>query len=148
MDFQNRVVVVTGGANGIGRATVESFLAAGAAVAFVDTDKEAGQKIVSRFATNDVYFHHGDIAEEAALHAFAEAVKQRFGKVDYLVNNACISKKGILSACSFQDFFGRHSSVPVNELVFAGVHSWRLGREHRIKPRFHVAKGHRKLLGG
>ena len=55
MDFQNRVVVVTGGANGIGRATVESFLAAGAAVAFVDTDKEAGQKIVSRFATNDVY---------------------------------------------------------------------------------------------
>ena len=104
MDFQNRVVVVTGGANGIGRATVESFLAAGAAVAFVDTDKEAGQKIVSRFATNDVYFHHGDIAEEAALHAFAEAVKQRFGKVDYLVNNACISKKGILSACSFQDF--------------------------------------------
>lgn len=104
MDFQNRVVVVTGGANGIGRATVESFLAAGAAVAFVDTDKEAGQKIVSRFATNDVYFHHGDIAEEAALHAFAEAVKQRFGKVDCLVNNACISKKGILSACSFQDF--------------------------------------------
>lgn len=58
-----------------------------------DTDKEAGQKIVSRFATNDVYFHYGDIAEEVALHAFAEAVKQRFGKVDYLVNNACISKR-------------------------------------------------------
>jgi NAD(P)-dependent dehydrogenase (short-subunit alcohol dehydrogenase family) len=104
MDFQNRVVVVTGGANGIGRATVESFLTAGAVVAFVDTDKEAGEKIVSRFATKDVYFHQGDIAEEAALHAFAEAVKQRFGKVDYLVNNACISKKGILSECSYQDF--------------------------------------------
>lgn len=70
------------------------FLTAGAVVAFVDTDKEAGEKIVSRFATKDVYFHHGDIAEEDALHAFAEAVKQRFGKVDYLVNNACISKRG------------------------------------------------------
>lgn len=104
MDFQNRVVVVTGGANGIGRATVEAFLTAGAAVAFVDTDKQAGQKIVSRFERNDVYFHHGDITEEAVLHAFAEAVKQRFGKLDYLVNNACISKKGILSACSHQDF--------------------------------------------
>ena len=104
MEFQNRVVVVTGGANGIGRATVESFLAAGAAVAFVDTDKEAGEKLASRFEANAVYFHHGDIAEEAALHAFAEAVKQRFGKVDYLVNNACISKKGILSECSHQDF--------------------------------------------
>ena len=152
MDFQNRVVVVTGGANGIGRATVESFLTAGAVVAFVDTDKEAGEKIVSRFATNDVYFHHGDIAEEAALHAFAEAVKQRFGKVDYLVNNACISKKGILSECSYQDFnyvlgFGRHGAIPVDEFAFAGVHSWRFGREHRIKPRFHVARGHRKLFG-
>ena len=46
MDYQNRLVVVTGGANGIGRATVESFLSSGAAVAFVDTDKEAGDKIV------------------------------------------------------------------------------------------------------
>lgn len=104
MDFQNRVVVVTGGANGIGRATVESFLSADAAVAFVDTDKQAGEKIVSRFEAHDVYFHHGDIAEEAALYAFAEAVKHRFGKVDYLINNACISKKGILSECSYEDF--------------------------------------------
>ena len=62
MDYQNRLVVVTGGANGIGRATVESFLSSGAAVAFVDTDKEAGDKIVSRFEANDVYYHHGDIA--------------------------------------------------------------------------------------
>jgi len=104
MDFQNRVVVVTGGANGIGRAAVESFLTAGAAVAFVDTDKEAGEKLVSRFEANAVHFHPEDIAEEAVLHAFADAVKQRFGKVDYLVNNACISKKGILSDCSYQDF--------------------------------------------
>lgn len=104
MDFQNRVVVVTGGAKGIGRATVESFLNAGAAVAFVDTDKEAGDKIVSHCEAGDVYFHHGDIAMEDVLHAFAEAVKQRFGRVDYLVNNACVSKKGILSQCSYQDF--------------------------------------------
>lgn len=104
MDYQGKVVVVTGGANGIGRATVEGFLARGAAVAVIDTDQESGAMLQKKFAKAPLFFYEGDIAEKDTLSAFVEAVKQRFGKVDFLINNACVSKKGILSDCSYEDF--------------------------------------------
>ena len=103
MDYTNRVCVVTGGANGIGRCIVEEFAKAGAFVAFVDIDESAGQRLALRLGET-VLFHAGDIAEEGTLHRFADAVIRRFGKTDYLVNNACLSRKGLLSGCSYEDF--------------------------------------------
>lgn len=104
MDFEGKVVVVTGGANGIGRAIVEGFLNHGASVAVIDSDAASGAQLETHFAEADLFFYHGDIAEKEILFAFAEAVKQHFGRVDFLINNACISKKGILSDCSYEDF--------------------------------------------
>jgi NAD(P)-dependent dehydrogenase (short-subunit alcohol dehydrogenase family) len=49
-------------------------------------------------------FFCGDVSDEAVLREFAEQVKKRFCGVDYLINNACVSKKGILSGCSYADF--------------------------------------------
>ncbi len=95
MDFTNKTAVVTGGANGIGRCIADEFKKAGARVAIIDKDDNA---------TDCALFYHGDISNEKTLTDFAAQVVEKFGKVDYLINNAMLSKKGILSGCSFEDF--------------------------------------------
>ncbi|MDR2903183.1 MAG: SDR family oxidoreductase, partial [Clostridiales bacterium] len=95
MDFTNKVAVITGGASGIGRCIVETFAKAGAKTAVIDLAEES--------IPCDLYFQ-GDIAEEAILERFAAAVCGRFKTVDYLIHNACMSKGGLLSGCSYEDF--------------------------------------------
>jgi len=103
MSFENRICVITGAANGIGKCIAEMFLEKGALVAFIDIDCENSEKLTARFPCNTMFFH-GDIANESVLCKFAGEVIHRFGKVDYLINNACLSRKGILSDCSYDNF--------------------------------------------
>ncbi len=104
--FANRVVVITGGAGGIGRCLVETFARSGARVAYIDMDVAAGQALEALLADNgyDVFFFSGDIAEPAVLEHFAAKLAERYEGVDALVNNACLSRRGILSGCSAEDF--------------------------------------------
>ena len=102
-DYQHKTCVVTGGANGIGRCIVESLTAAGADVAFIDLDEAAGRQLERRMGER-AWFAAGDISREATLTHFADQVIARHGRVDCLVNNACVSRKGLLSGCSHADF--------------------------------------------
>lgn len=102
MKMQEKVCVVTGGANGIGRCLVESFSAAGASVVFADTDAEHGAKLAARLPR--AVFVHGDIAEEPVLYNIVRILQARFQRADVLVNNACVSRGGILSGCGYDDF--------------------------------------------
>jgi len=108
MKFKDKVCVVTGGALGIGRCIAEEFAKEGASVAFIDFNEDAGRETLMRLKVfgpgGKHLFYYGDVAEEEALVTFARAVRDGCGKVDYLVNNACFSKKGILSGCSWDDF--------------------------------------------
>ena len=101
MNFSSHNIIVTGGANGIGLRIVKHFLERGANVAVIDKDAAAGGALA---AEHGVFFLHGDISEEAVLTRFADAVKARFGVVHALVNNACLSRGGMLSGCSWDDF--------------------------------------------
>lgn len=103
MDFAGKVAVVTGGANGIGRALTEALIGAGAFVACMDTDQDAGKRLACRFGDRLLFFA-GDAAEERDLTSFAEAVRKKHAGIDYLVNNACVTRRGLLSDCSFEDF--------------------------------------------
>ena len=89
MEFANKVVVVTGGANGIGKTICNEFRKAGAKVCVIDKDE------------ND-YFT-GDIADEHILKKFAEKVIADNGKIDCLINNAMTSSGGLQNCC-YDDF--------------------------------------------
>ena len=104
--FDGKVCVVTGGALGIGRCLTREFARKGAQVVFIDINKNAGEENLSYIKENGgkAIFYHGDIGEEEVLNSFAQTVVQTYGKIDYLINNACISKNGILSGCSYDDF--------------------------------------------
>ncbi|HBE80973.1 MAG TPA: short-chain dehydrogenase [Firmicutes bacterium] len=106
MNFENKVCVVTGGANGIGLCIVNEFAKNKAKVAFVDLDETAGGRALKGIQANggEGLFYPGDIAEKQTLEGFTQKVIETFGRVDYLINNACLSRKGILSGCDYEDF--------------------------------------------
>ena len=87
--FENKVIVITGGAGGIGKCIAEEFQAAGAKVCVIDT--APGAHFV------------GDIADRETLEAFASQVIEQYGHVDVLVNNAPPGFVGI-DDCSYEEF--------------------------------------------
>lgn len=104
--FKDKVCVITGGALGIGRCLTREFSRAGAKIAFVDKNEQAGKENEEFLKKNggQVIFFAGDISDEKVLHQFADLVIKEYGKVDFLINNACISMGGIHTPCSYEDF--------------------------------------------
>ena len=89
MTDQQKVVVVTGGAQGIGQCIAEEFRKAGANVCVID--KQQGNHFV------------GDLANKQVLEEFAKDVIEKYGHVDCLINNALPLMKGI-TECSYEEF--------------------------------------------
>ena len=87
--FKDKVVVVTGGANGIGRCIADEFHKQGAVVYVID--KQEGEHFV------------GDISKKEVLEAFASEVLSKHDKVDIIINNALPLMKGI-DECSYEEF--------------------------------------------
>lgn len=98
----NRNIIITGGANGIGRCTAETFAAAGDRVFIIDKDEAAARRLAERFAEN-IEVYAGDVAEKAALDRFVAFVKERCEQVHVLVNNACFGAGGLMD-CSYERF--------------------------------------------
>ncbi len=87
--FENKVVVVTGGTQGIGKCICEEFEKLGAKVCVIDI--------------LDNPYYVGDISDKQVLEAFCEKVISDYGQVDYLINNAPPMFKGI-DECTYEEF--------------------------------------------
>lgn len=88
-EFENKVVVITGGAKGIGKTIAQEFRKEGAQVCIID------------LLENDSFV--GDLADQTVLERFAQKVIAEHGHVDYLINNALPLMKGI-DGCSYEEF--------------------------------------------
>jgi NAD(P)-dependent dehydrogenase (short-subunit alcohol dehydrogenase family) len=91
-ELAGNVAVITGGASGIGRATVELFAAEGAKVVIADVADEAGEALAKSLGDSVVY-QHTDVSEPAAMQALVDTAVTRFGGLDVMFNNAGISTR-------------------------------------------------------
>lgn len=91
--LDNKVAIVTGGANGQGAEIVRQFVAEGAKVVIADVAKEAGQALADELGDRAHFVHH-DVSDAASWEAVVEDANTRFGPVNVLANNAGILRFG------------------------------------------------------
>lgn len=101
--FRNKIALITGGANGIGRCIAESFAAQHARVVVIDRDARAGEHLIQRLGP-DHLFIPGDLSDRTFLESACTQLLAHYGGIDFLINNAYVTHAGLLSACSFEDF--------------------------------------------
>jgi len=101
--LKDKVVIITGAALGIGRATAERFAREGAKVVVVDMDEKSAKDAADALAADHGVETLGiaaNVADKDACDAAVKAVVEKFGKIDVLVNNAGITKDGLLMRMS------------------------------------------------
>lgn len=116
----DRVVLITGGATGIGASFVEHFAAQGARVAFFDIDATAGEALADELgdSRHKPLFARVDLTDIAALRAAIADVKAALGPIEVLVNNAANDKRHTLAEVT-PEFFDAGIAVNVRHQLFA-----------------------------
>ncbi|MFZ0834465.1 MAG: SDR family oxidoreductase [Mycobacterium sp.] len=113
-ELAGKVAIVTGGASGLGYATVEKFVAEGARVVIADLDEERGEELASACGGNTL-FRRVDVADADQVSQLISVAVSEFGGLHVMVNNAGISSKmakGLLR----DDFADFHRVMSVNLL--------------------------------
>jgi len=110
MELKNKVAVVTGGASGLGRATVETFVQRGCNVAIFDLNPDAGNELAESLGSQ-VIFCEVDVSQDDSISAGIEAAVEAFGAIHICVNCAgrgggatkTVSRKGAFPMELFRD---------------------------------------------
>jgi NAD(P)-dependent dehydrogenase (short-subunit alcohol dehydrogenase family) len=119
-ELTGKVAVVTGGTGGIGRATVEHFVAEGARVVIADLDRERGEELAEKLGP-DAVFQHTDVSDQQQVTELVAVAVDTFGGLDVMFNNAGISGPMIRHLLD-DDLAAFHQILGVNLLgVMAGT---------------------------
>lgn len=100
MEFNDKVVIVTGGSRGIGKSIAESFKQDGAEVIITYKNSVNGE----HFDSLGIKHFQCDVADIKAVQSLTEEIVKQFGKIDILVNNAGVTKDGLLMRMSEDDW--------------------------------------------
>jgi 3-oxoacyl-[acyl-carrier protein] reductase len=122
--FDGKVAIVTGAAGGIGEAYARAIAADGANVVVADVDAERGQKVASDLGG---LFVRTDVSDEASTQALAAATIDRFGGIDFLINNAAIYGGMKLSTLLLieWDYYQRFMGVNMNGALLCTRACWK-----------------------
>nr|WP_315255210.1 glucose 1-dehydrogenase [uncultured Duganella sp.] len=102
--FEDKTVLITGAASGMGLAATRRFLDDGARVAMLDIDESGLREAAAKFPQDRVLVHVGDTADQQTAVAAVKATVARFGGLDVLINNAGIASEGDIMQTSEADF--------------------------------------------
>jgi NAD(P)-dependent dehydrogenase (short-subunit alcohol dehydrogenase family) len=122
MDFTGKVAVITGGANGIGRAAALAFAGAGAKLVIVDRDMAGGEGTAGaiRQQGGEARFVAADVTKTAEVQSYVKAALDAFGKIDCFFNNAGIEGRWAYTAEYDEAMFDTVMAVNVKG-VFLGL---------------------------
>jgi meso-butanediol dehydrogenase/(S,S)-butanediol dehydrogenase/diacetyl reductase len=102
--FNEKTVIVTGAASGIGLATARRFLDEGARVVMLDIDEAGLKEVAGKLPQDRVLVQVGDTADKETADAAVKAAVERFGRLDILINNAGVAAEGDIMQTSEEDF--------------------------------------------
>src|SRR6185503_13959631 len=100
--FQNKVVVVTGGTDGIGKALVDALLAEGAKVATCGRNHDKLYQLQREYPSANLHTMVADVSSENDCRRLMEMTVKNFGGIDVLINNAGISMRALLKDASME----------------------------------------------
>lgn len=113
-DITNNVAIVTGGASGIGLATVQALVDKGAKVVIADFNEESGKQLEQELKAKgaDVLFVQVDAGNEQSVASMVKSTVEHFGKLDILFNNAGIGGLANTHELSYEEY---HKIIKVNQ---------------------------------
>lgn len=119
IELKNRVAVITGGANGIGRATALAFARAGAVVAVWDMAEEAGRAVVAEIERSGgrAVFFQVNVTAQADVEAAVAMARERFDRIDILINNAGILRDAQLVKVKEGEIVGAMSEADFDAVI-------------------------------
>ncbi len=133
-ELKNKVAIVTGGASGIGYATVKAFLEKGMKVVLSDYNTEGGEKATQELSEyGEVIFMFANVAKEEDVKSLVEKTVEKYGRLDVIFSNAGIGAMGPTEELSTEDysnvikinqdsiFFGAKYAVPEMRKVGGGA---------------------------
>jgi 3(or 17)beta-hydroxysteroid dehydrogenase len=125
--LSGKTVLISGGASGIGLATAQRALAAGAHVAIGDIDAVAGERAARE--THGLHFVRLDVTSDASWAAAIEDVRTRFRRLDGVVNSAGIFIMGDIESISDEDWH-RTNAINVDGVFYGCRHAVRAMKQH------------------
>ncbi|MFC5465728.1 SDR family NAD(P)-dependent oxidoreductase [Lederbergia graminis] len=113
-DLKDKVAIVTGGASGIGLATVKAFINKGAKVVIADYNEDGGKSVETDLKSSgaDVTFIYVNAAEEKSVENLVQETVKTYGRLDIMVNNAGIGVLAETHELSYEDY---HKVIAINQ---------------------------------
>lgn len=117
-DLAGKVVIVTGGASGIGEFIVRAFVRQGCKVGFIDLLEHEGRKLVDEFPSRPLRFARADLTDLDALHTAIDSLMRDLGPAEVLINNAARDERRSSDEVT-PDFWDEQIAVNLRHQFFA-----------------------------